>query len=465
MSDHAIPVPGPVDGTRFPIGYAADVGRMMYIWGWPMVNLHNRKIVFSKVPEPGLGDGILPLGPLNTLTMLDDYIKPEERSVATPNQDTVYGFGLLSLDLGPVVLQIPDFGERFWIYQIGNQRTDAIGAAGKLYGTKPGFYFVCGPDFTGDPPEGMSGVFRSDTNIAYVIPRAFMDDTDDDRAAIRQVIPYVLAYPAAQYDGTMKRQDWSSLPTLSDPSGGGAAGGGETQWVDPTRFFDELPQVIDEVPPLRGEESMYGLFRSVLDVAKSDPKVAGALRQAAVDTDRDVISELHSYYYAGVPGANGWVTPINGAHFGTDYFSRVAAAKSNIFVNARRESAYFSQEYDAGGQRLNGNNRYSVTFAKGETPPVRGFWSMTLYDDKHFFAPNSIERFSIGTKNAGLRLAEDGSLTISVQHERPEREDEAANWLPAPAGDFELFIRAYWPDERILRNEWAAPPIQRRPGG
>jgi hypothetical protein len=455
------PVPGPVSGTRIPDGYARDVGRLMYLWGWPMANLHNRKIVFSQVAECGLGDGVIPLAPLNRLTMLTDYIKPEERSVATPNQDTVYGFGLLSLDLGPVVFQVPDFGDRFWIYQLGNQRTDAIGAVGRPYDTKPGFYFVCGPNFDGQPPKGISGVFRSDTDIAYIIPRAFMDDTADDRVAIRDVIRYVLAYPATEFDGTMKDKDWTAIPTLSDPSGGASTGGGETQWVDPSRFFDELPHIVDEVPPLAGEEALYGLFRSVLDAAAHDPSIAIALHQAAIDADRDVVSELHRYYYAGVPVANGWVSPMNGANWGADYFSRTAAAKSNIFCNARRESAYFNQEYDSKGERLNGSNAYIVTFAKGETPPVRGFWSLSLYNDKHFFDANSINRFSVGTKNKNLRFADDGSLTIYVQHDRPDG-DFAANWLPAPAGDFELFIRAYWPEDRILSRDWAAPPIERR---
>jgi hypothetical protein len=40
---------------------------MAYLWGWPMVNMHNRELVFSKVPENGLGDGVLPVGPLNRL--------------------------------------------------------------------------------------------------------------------------------------------------------------------------------------------------------------------------------------------------------------------------------------------------------------------------------------------------------------------------------------------------------------
>jgi len=92
---------------------------------------------------------------------------------------------------------------------------------------------------------------------------------------------------------------------------------------------------------------------------------------------------------------------------------------------------------------------------------VNGFWSLTLYDQNHFFAPNAINRFSLGTKNKDLKLGEDGSLTIHVQHDRPS-DDHVSNWLPAPKEDFELFIRAYWPKEEILGGQWSPPPVLTR---
>jgi hypothetical protein len=79
---------GPVAGTLLTKDYVTTLATLAYVWGWPLVNMHNRHVVFSKVPENGLGDGVLPVAPLNRLTMLTDYIKPEERAVATPNQDT-----------------------------------------------------------------------------------------------------------------------------------------------------------------------------------------------------------------------------------------------------------------------------------------------------------------------------------------------------------------------------------------
>ena len=109
----------------------------------------------------------------------------------------------------------------------------------------------------------------------------------------------------------------------------------------------------------------------------------------------------------------------NEAAFGTDYFTRTAAAKSNILVNAPNETKYYYQDLDAAGARLNGANRYTVTFAKDQTPPVNGFWSLTLYNEHHFFAPNELKRYSLGTKNKTLQTDPDGSLTIYVQTDAP----------------------------------------------
>jgi hypothetical protein len=104
-----------------------------------------------------------------------------------------------------------------------------------------------------------------------------------------------------------------------------------------------------------------------------------------------------------------------------------------------------------------------VTFAKDQTPPVHGFWSLTLYSKYHFFVPNEINRYSVGTKNKGLKLNPDGSLTILVQAD-PPLGDQRANWLPAPKGeDFSLFMRAYWPKIAAIDGSWTPPPVQVKP--
>ena len=122
---------------------------------------------------------------------------------------------------------------------------------------------------------------------------------------------------------------------------------------------------------------------------------------------------------------------------GTDYLTRAAVAKSNIYVNVPPEAKYFYNDNDSAGTQLDGRNLYAVTFAKGQLPPVKGFWSVTLYNDRHLFNPNPLKAYSLGTKNKTLRYNRDGSLTIYAGATSPGKEKES-NWLPAPRGRFSL---------------------------
>jgi hypothetical protein len=448
--------PGPVAGTKMTEEYVRQIGRIAYFWGWPMANLESRLETFRPLKEFVLGEGVLPLGPVNEVTMLTDYIDPAERAVACPNQDVVYGQAVLDLASEPVVVQVPDFGGRFFVYQVVDQRTDSFADIGAMYASQPGFYLLVGPDWKGEVPKGIARAFRSPSNVGFMIPRVFREDTDVDRQAVQPLIRQIMSYPLSRYDGKMKTHDWSSLPKT-----GGKSGDEETQWVVPDKFFDMLPRILDNLKPLAGEEAFYAQMRSVLAAVAKEPKLKEALVQSAVDADRTLVKPLFEFRTWGLQLPHNWSTQVNGAAFGTDYFTRTAVAKSNIFVNKPSETKYFYQDLDATGARLNGANRYTVTFAKDSTPPVYGFWSLTLYNQHHFFAPNDIKRYSTGTKNKALKLDADGSLTIYVQADSPA-EAMRGNWLPAPRGaDFSLYVRAYWPKVAVTDGSWLPPAVQK----
>jgi hypothetical protein len=185
---------GPAAGTKITEEYAALVGRNAYFWAWPMVNVFNRRLTYEKVPDIVMA-GPVPAAPLNRLGMLTNYIVPEERIVACPNQDVVYGAGALALDQSPALIQVPDFGDRFWVYQIVDVRTDSFADVGKMYGTTPGFYLLVGPNWNGDVPKDITKVFRATTNTGYVVPRVFQDDTPEDNKAVQGITQQVMIIP------------------------------------------------------------------------------------------------------------------------------------------------------------------------------------------------------------------------------------------------------------------------------
>jgi hypothetical protein len=357
--------------TRMTEDYIRSVGRLAYLWGWPLVNMHNRLSIMEKVPGPGLLGGIVPAAPPGSAAMLHDYVRPEERLVACPNQDVVYGFGLIDGPRGPSVIQVPDFGGRFWVYQAVDQRTDSFVRLGAMYGTEPGLYLLA------------------------------------------------------------------------------------------PQFFAQLPEVMAEVPARPGEEAWYEWLGSVLRAGEGDAAIADLLAAAAVDADATLVRELFEFRNIGLPLPGHWSTQNDGARFGTNYLSRTAMGRANIFVNTPEETTYFYQDLDEHGDRLDGSGSYALTFPPGVLPPVRGFWSLTLYNEHHFFHPNELDRYSLGTKNKNLHQGADGSLTLIASATAPDDDDLRRNWLPAPAGPFSLYLRAYWPEQQILDGTWTPPPVTR----
>ncbi|VVD63499.1 signal peptide protein [Pandoraea aquatica] len=452
----------PPPGLNMHAGYAQAIARMAYVWGWPMVNMLNRFDRITQAPYPGLLNGVLPAAPRGQLAMLHDYIDPAETFVTCPNQDVVYGLGFFSLDEEPVVLQVPDFGDRFWVYALYDARTNQFGHVGKPYKSRAGFYLLAGPNWKGSKPAGITEVVRCPTALANVIPRVFMNDTAQDRQAIQPLINQVVAYPLKRFTGKMQTIAWRDAPNIMPPAQANAdsAEAGETKWVVPEKFFDQFPTVLATVAPMPGEEALYAQFRSLMEVAGRDQDIKKLLTQIAIDTERDAIAPFFEWKHNGLPAGNGWNRSTNNAQTGFDYFDRTGTAKSNMFDNRPTETQYFYTDFDQSGAQLNGANSYEIVFAKGEEPPVNGFWSLTLYNEKHLFYPNDLKRYSLGTKNNTLKRNADGSLSLYAGAKSPGG-DKVANWLPAPNGKFSLYIRAYWGKQAILDGSWKPPLIRK----
>jgi hypothetical protein len=453
---NAAQAPDLASGTPMTREYVQMIGRMAYLWGWPLVNANNRRAGLAMIPGPGLNGGVIPAAPVGHIAMLTDYMKPDQTFIACTNQDVVYGGGYMALDKGPVIVQVPDFGSRFWVYAFYDARTDAFGHVGKPYGTKPGFYLLVGPNWKGKTPAGMKGVLRSPTELANVFPRVFKDDTPEDSKAIQPIINQIMVYPLSEFDGKMKTTDWSKIPIFPAPP---VKDRSEVRWVVPEAYADQLQTVMKHVPPLPGEEALYRWISSVLEAAVKDPETRKALVESFIDAERELITPLIQFHFNGRPAGNGWNSPVDNAQWETDYLNRTAIAKSNIYENRPEETKYIFTELDSHGQPLNGENLYTITFPKGKLPPVKGFWSLTLYTEQHFFNPNALNRYSLGTKSKSLRFNPDGSLTLYAGSASPGM-DKQSNWLPAPRGAFSLYIRAYWPDKAILDGTWIPPRVE-----
>ena len=309
-------VPGPVPGNLMTPAYVQLVGRMAYVWGYPLVNAHNRRAAFAEAPEPGYLGGAVPVAPVGYLQMLTDYVKPDQTFIVCPNQDVAYGAGFTALDKEPTVVQVPDFGDRFYVYAMYDQRTDEIGRIGKQYGTKPGFYMIVGPDWKGELPKGVTAVVHSSTNLVFVVPRVFKEATPQDTAAVQPVIDQIVMYPLSKFDGKMKTKDYAKSPNFPVPPAPADAPKGESKWVKPEIYFEELAVVMKEVPPLPGEESLYGWIKSVWDAAEKNPETKKVLVESFDAADKELVGPFFDFTTNGRLVGNGWNVPENASAVG-----------------------------------------------------------------------------------------------------------------------------------------------------
>ena len=172
---------------------------------------------------------------------------------------------------------------------------------------------------------------------------------------------------------------------------------------------------------------------------------------------------LHFRFSGGdIQSANGWSFTTKTGLYGTNYLQRALVTAIGLGANRPQDAVYPVSKADAEGNAYAGANQYVIRFPAGQLPPVRGFWSVTMYDENFFFVANPINRYSISARQ-DLKANPDGSVELYVQKDSPGAAREA-NWLPAPAGKFQLMLRMYWPDESdpsILNATWQMPAVRK----
>ena len=215
--------------------------------------------------------------------------------------------------------------------------------------------------------------------------------------------------------------------------------------MEAATFFERLKALMKDNPPAATDAAMIKKVN-----AAAGPDLERAVK-AAQENLRSGFARLGQL-------ENGWRVDRRVGTYGNEYERRARTAFAGLGANLGADALYPFTELDGDGQKLTGANRYVLHFDKGQVPPARAFWSLTLYGADHFFVPNSIGRYAIGDRDS-LALNADGSLDMYIQNEAPQGKE--ANWLPAPKDDFNLIMRLYWPKEEALASKWKVPPVRR----
>jgi hypothetical protein len=328
-------------------------------------------------------------------------------------------------------------------------------------GNEAGNYLVVGPDWKGETPPGIKKVFTSTTPFALAAYRTQLFNAGD----MPNVIKVQAGYKGQPLSAFLKQPAPPAAPKI-DFVPASTAGIKDN-------FYEYLDAALQFVPQSPEDKDIRARLSTIgIGAGKQfDMKDLSVEHKAAILLGMKAGDEaVDKYLASGLASINGWKV---GSFFGDrafyngDWLMRAAAAKGGIYGNDAIEAMYPLTKVTANGETLDGSkHNYTLTFPKGQLPPVNAFWSVTMYDGKtQFLIENPINRYLINSPMLpGMKTNPDGSLTLYIQKDSPGK-DKESNWLPAPDGPIYLVLRLYWPKETppsILppgKGTWQPPAV------
>ena len=432
---------------------ALAIGEDAYVFGYPLVLMDVTRSLMTAVPKVEETKA-----PINQFAHLSRFPDPTFTDVVSPNADTLYSSAWIDLTKEPIILSLPDMGNRYYLMQMLDAWTNVFASPGtRTSGNGKGDYAIVGPAWKGQLPEGVKAI-KSSTNMVWLIGRT-QTNGQSDYGAVHAIQKQYALTPVSAWGKNYKAPDSAPVEKGVDTKIPPAE---QVARMDAPTFFARLNALMKDNPQSSADTPAMKRFAAVgiapgkpPNLRQYDLAVAEGLEQSVRAGQAKIGAEAQKPLGKKV---NGWDVMTNVGRYGTNYLFRAVVALVGLGANLPDDAIYPRATVDADGQPLFGANRYVVQFPKGQLPPVGGFWSITMYNSKQFFVPNPINRYAIGDRD-NLKANEDGSVTIYIQHESPGAERES-NWLPAPKDQFNLFMRLYWPKKEIIDGAWKMPSVK-----
>jgi hypothetical protein len=424
-----------------------------YVYGYPLVTMEiTRRVITNVAAVEGTR------GPMGQIIKLRQYPDASFRDVTAPNADTLYTTSFFDVGQEPWVLSIPDMKDRYYLMPLLDGWTDVFEVPGKrTTGTGAQTYAVTGPGWTGALPSGVKEL-KSPTSIVWLLGRIYCTGTPEDYAAVHKLQDECKLVPLSSYG-----KAYTPPPGKVDPSiDMKTAVREQVNKMDAVAYFTLLCALMKNNPPATADAPELAKFAKIGIVPGKDfdaSKLKADFRKRVPEVAFDRIM-LQFKVNKEVKNENGWGFITKTGIYGTDYLMRAFVTAIGLGANRPQDAVYPTSQKDAEGRAYSGANKYVMRFAKDQLPPVNGFWSLTMYDSAYFFVNNPINRYSISARQS-LISNPDGSTDLYIQKDSPGK-DKESNWLPAPAGDFILMLRMYWPNEKnpsIIDGSWKIPPV------
>jgi hypothetical protein len=423
-----------------------------YVYGYPLVTMEMTRRVITNVAKV---EGTR--GPMGQIIKLRAYPDASFRDITAPNADTLYTTAFFDVGDEPWVLSAPDMKGRYFLLPFLDGWTNVFAVPGsRTTGTQAQTFVITGPGWSDAVPEGMTQL-KSPTAIVWLLGRIYCTGTPEDYAEVHALQDAFKLQPLSTWDKTYAPPAGRVDPAIDMKT----AVRDQVNRLSANEYFTLLADLMKRNPPATADAPALERFKAIglvpgqsFDGKALDSRWDRRLPQLSYDRIM-----LHAM---SLKRENGWLFTTKTGLYGTDYLQRAFITAVGLGANRPQDAVYPMSERSSLLEPYEGGHSYTLRFAKGELPPVKGFWSLTMYDEQMFFVANPINRYSMSLRT-DPKFDADGSLVIHIQNESPGTERQA-NWLPSPKGKFHLMLRLYWPGENepsILDGSWVIPKVEK----
>lgn len=416
-----------------------------YVYALPILMSYKTMYQYSIAKGPNYK------APFNVLKNTARVYGPKDTTVISANSDTPYSLLWMDLRAEPIVLSIPKIeAKRYFVAQTQDLSTYLLPYIGsRTTGNDGGTFMVTGPNWKGEQPKGIDKVIPSETDFAFTVYRTQLFNADD----LTNVEKVQAGYKVQTLSSYLGKAAPPTAPKLDFPDWGDQKDPGKN-------FIEYLNFCLQFITPDAQDKAMW---------AKLAPIGVGPGK--AYDFDK-LPADQQAAVAKGVESASNKITEASKKATDTagqtregykhDWLYRAVITKMGWGANVPKEASYPILRTDANGDMLDASkHNYTLTFENGKLPPVKAFWSVTMYDGKsQLMIENSINRYLLNsTMLDTMKKGDDGSITLYFQKDSPGKDLEA-NWLPAANGPFYMLMRVYWPNTAFLDGSWKLPAIQ-----
>ena len=435
---------------------ARQIATDAYIYGYPLITMEYTRRVMTNVAKP-----VGTHAPMGTLVRMRTYPDASFTDVTAPNADTLYTTGWIDVSKEPYILSLPDAHGRYYLFPLLDGWTDVFQVPGKrTTGTGAQTYAITGPGWKGKLPAGVKQ-YKSPTAIVWLLGRIYCTGTPQDYAAVHKMQDEISLVPLSAYGKPYTPPAGKVNPDIDMKT----AVRDQVNALSTSEYFNLLANLMRNNPPAKADAPILARMAQLgivpgqpFDATKLDP----AVRKAIAPVPQIGFGKIVAWFKGGIAAGanqdvNGWLFSTKTGLYGTDYIQRAFITAIGLGANRPQDAIYPSSEGPTATQSYSGAKKYRMHFAKGQLPPVNGFWSLTMYNAKYFFVANPLNRYTLSARQNLVSNA-DGSVDLYIQNESPGKAMEP-NWLPAPKGKFNLMLRFYWPKNAIISGAWKMPAV------